>query len=216
MSPELRQKIIDAISYNVQLMGKDFLPIEDVFPNDHLYELSFSIGDDIYNLMRSVDLEPNESPDEFDLIYYDRNSINNYMINFHTMSNNFLILLKQQYHELSVIYEESLGIPNVSKEPETLDDLIDSMYYDGDNYFLNAIIGPNPSDKKIMLIVDPMLNIDTKTFFFRQRYYIGNKKYANFEALKAGFIQEIILNDVGKSEEEQLKEKIENKQKDSR
>jgi len=189
---ELYDKIHQAINDNVIPMGKEVIVIEHG-ENERLYEFAFNIGGDMYNLMRSVDLDAGESPDEFDLIYYDHGSIMNYKKNFKTMSDDFLIRLREEYLDLSQLYTRSLGVENSKEVPETLAYMINSMYYDGDNYFLCADIGNYSSDKKISFFVDPMFNIETKQFFFRHRYYIGHTIYNTYEEMKAGFIDEFIL-----------------------
>lgn len=189
---ELYDKIHQALNENVTPMGKEFIVLEHG-DNEHLYEFAFNIGGDVYNLMRSVELDDSESPDEFDLIYYDHNSIMRYKKNFNTMSDYFLLRLKEEYTDLSQLYTRSLGVENSRKMPQTLASMINSMYYDGDNYFLNTEIGEHPVDRKISFFIDPMLNIETKQFFFRHRYYIGHTCYNTYEDMKAGFIEEFIL-----------------------
>lgn len=191
---ELFDKVLTALQYNVQAMGKDIILQSIGHSNSQLHEIYFNLSidgditEDYYNLMRSVDLDENESPDEFNLIYYDRYSIMNYMSNFLTMSDSFLVILREQYDELIDLFKAVLGVDIASTKPETLEDMIDSMYYDGDNYFLRAVVGDDNYYKKVMILADPMLNIETKTFFFKFRYFIGHDQYANFEDMKAGFI----------------------------
>lgn len=197
----LYDKIYQAINDNVIPMGKEVIVIEHG-ENERLYEFAFNIGGDMYNLMRSVELDDGESPDEFDLIYYDHGSIMNYKTNFKTMSDDFLIRLREEYSDLSQLYTRSLGVDNSKEVPETLAYMINSMYYDGDNYFLCADIGDCPSDKKISFFVDPMFNIETKQFFFRHRYYIGHTIYNTYEEMKAGFIEQFILKTTSQPIEE--------------
>lgn len=198
---ELYDKIHQALNDNVIPMGKEVIVIEHG-ENERLYEFAFNIGGDMYNLMRSVELNDGESPDEFDLIYYDHGSIMNYKKNFKTMSDDFLIRLREEYSDLSQLYTRSLGVDNSKEVPETLAYMINSMYYDGDNYFLCADIGDYPSGKKISFFVDPMFNIETKQFFFHHRYYIGHTIYNTYEEMKAGFIEQFILKPASQQTEE--------------
>lgn len=204
---EIFEKVLSALEYNVKAMGKDIILESLSCPNEHLYEIYFNLSkdgevtEDYYNLMRSAELDENESPDEFNLIYYDRYSIINYMSNFLTMSDSFLGVLRNYYEEFSELYKSFLGIEITSTKPETLEDMIDSMYYDGDNYFLRTVIVDDVHENKIMIIVDPMLNIETKTFFFKFRYFIGHDQYANFEEMKAGFISKYVTLPEGETQE---------------
>jgi hypothetical protein len=204
---EIFDKVLSALEYNVKAMGKDIILESLSCPNERLYEIYFNLSkdgeitEDYYNLMRSAELEENESPDEFNLIYYDRSSIINYMSNFSTMSDSFLVELRQQYEELSDFYKTFLGVEITSTKPETLEDMIDSMYYDGDNYFLRAVVGDDNYYTKMMILADPMLNIETKTFFFKFRYFIGHDQYANFEEMKAGFISKYVTLPKGEIQE---------------
>lgn len=81
------------------------------------------------------------------------------------MSDSFLSAIQQQTNELIELFKTILGVDVLATPHETLEDLIDSMYYDGDNYFLRAIVGDDNYYKKVMIIADPMLNIETKNFF---------------------------------------------------
>jgi hypothetical protein len=204
---ELFEKVLSALEYNVKAMGKDIVLESVRHPNEHLYEIYFNLSkdgeitEDYYNLMRSSELDENESPDEFNLIYYDSRSIINYMNNFSTMSDSFLVELRHQYEELSNLYKTFLGVEITSTKPETLEDMIDSMYYDGDNYFLRAVVGDDNYYTKMMILADPMLNIETKTFFFKFRYFIGHDQYANFEEMKAGFISKYVTLPKDKTQE---------------
>lgn len=210
---ELIQKIVDALNNNVEPLGKSIAFNQLDHLNDQLYEFCFyvmgengELTDDYYNLMRSIDLADNESPDEFDLVYYDRDSILHYMSNFATMSDSFLVDLQDQYRVLSNLFQSTFGFPNPTKMPETLSDLIDSMYYDGDNYYLRTIIGYDDNSEKIMIIVDPMLNIETQSFFFRHRYYIGNQRFESFDSLISGFISKFMFKPVDDEREELFKQ----------
>lgn len=204
---ELLDKTLIALNYNVEAMGKSVVIQNLGYNNPHLHEIYFNIShdgeltEDYYNLMRSVELDKNESPDEFNLIYYDQYSITHYLANFATMSDSFLSAIQQQTNELIELFKTILGVDVIATPHETLEDLIDSMYYDGDNYFLRAIVGDDNYYKKVMIIADPMLNIETKNFFFKFRYFIGHDSYANFEDMKKGFINKFVNLPEGQTQE---------------
>lgn len=92
---ELLEKTLIALNYNVDAMGRSVVIQTSGYNNQQLYEICFDmthngeLTEDYYNLMRSVELEENESPDEFNLIYYNQHSIVNYLDNFATMSDLF-------------------------------------------------------------------------------------------------------------------------------
>ena len=204
---ELFDKVSSALDYNVKAMGKDVILQSVGQSNHYLHEIYFnlSVNGEIteyyYNLMRAIELDENESPDEFHLIYYDSSSIINYMNNFLTMTDSFLVLLGNQYDELIDLFKTIIGLEIKTIKPKTLDDMIDSMYYDGDNYFLRAIVGDDNYNNKVMIVADPMLNIENKTFFFKFRYFIGNEQYGTFEEMKAGFINKHMTPPEGESQE---------------
>lgn len=203
---ELLDKTLEALNYNVEAMGKSVV-ISTIGNNRHLHEIYFNIShngeltQDYYNLMRAVELDENESPDEFNLIYYDQYSIINYLSNFATISDSFLSEVNRKTTELIELFNTILGITVGSTKHDTLEDMIDSMYYDGDNYFLRAIVGDDDYYKKVMIIVDPMLNIETKNFFFKFRYFIGHDQYETFEEMKTGFINKFVNLPEGQTQE---------------
>lgn len=204
---ELLEKTLIALNYNVDAMGRSVVIQTSGYNNQQLYEICFDmthngeLTEDYYNLMRSVELEENESPDEFNLIYYNQHSIVNYLANFVTMSDSFLSVIQQQTNELIELFKTIMGVDVIATPHETLEDMIDSMFYDGDNYFLRAIVGDDSYYKKVMIIADPMLNIETKNFFFKFRYFIGHDSYANFEDMKKGFINKFVNLPEGKTQE---------------
>lgn len=194
---EMLDKLLSAVNHNVALMTDRSLLLH-VVPdfNPAIYEISFEVQNkdesvkDYYKLQRSVDLEAGEHPDLFDLIYYDKDSILNYRQNFLTMSDSFLVEIQQQYKELSSLFENILGFQNPFPIPRELEDMIDSHYYDGDNYYLRMLVGhEGDSETNVMIIVDPMLNIETKEFVFIPRYYIGHTKFSTFEEFKAACVE---------------------------
>jgi len=197
---EMLDKLLSALNYNVASKVEHLLMIH-VSPeiNPALYEMSFEVKhkdgsfSDYYRLQRSVDLDPNEHPDLFDLIYYDRDSILHYMQNFLTMNDVFLAEIQQQYKEISDLFENILGFQNPSPIPKNLEDMVDSHYYDGDNYYLRMLVGHvEDSDTNVRIIVDPMLNIETKEFVFVSRYYIGYNRFETFEALKSACVDHFL------------------------
>ena len=74
---ELFDRVSSALDYNVKAMGKDVILQSVGQSNHYLHEIYFnlSVNGEIteyyYNLMRAIELDENESPDEFHLIYYD-------------------------------------------------------------------------------------------------------------------------------------------------
>lgn len=64
---ELLDKMLEALNYNVEAMGKSVVIQNLGYNNPHLHEIYFNIShdgeltEDYYNLMRSVELDKNES-----------------------------------------------------------------------------------------------------------------------------------------------------------
>lgn len=197
---EMLDKLLSAVNHNVASMIDRSLLLH-VVPdfNPAIYEISFYIQNkdesvkDYYKLQRSVELDAGEHPDLFDLIYYDKDSILNYKKNFLTMSDSFLAEIQKQYKEISSLFENILGFQNPSPIPITLEDMVDSHYYNGDNYYLRMLVGHEGDyETNVMIIVDPMLNIETKEFVFISRYYIGHTRFATYEELKLGCIDHFL------------------------
>lgn len=169
-------------------------------------ELFFKVD----NLYYSV-IEESEDLNIFNLIFFGREEINTVIdvFSFENAENSFNAI-QGYYDQGKSLFQFAFGDNIEMKRPETISDLVDSAYYDGEHYFFKMELKIKNKGIKIIVYFDTYLDLKNNKAFFNNRYYLGNeslnidKEYPSFETLIDDFKKYYILNPLQKKHEDVL------------
>jgi len=206
MNSSRKSNIIESLEKNISASGKILKLTEaaDYKPLERDDEFRFFIDDNYYTVYSNDDIQPSHI---YDLLFIDEDSSLSIFETFSTLSKAaFFKCLNTFYQDLAFLYFFAFGQSADVKKPESLNDILESIYYDGDNYFFRLTVGNIETDAVFLIYFDFFINTETHDVYWENRYRShinGNLvSFDTYDDLKQSFIKRYILSPLNKSQPE--------------
>ena len=203
-----KAKIIKSLGKNISSFGKEIKLTEaaDYRTLERDDEFRFFIDDNYYTIYSNDDIQQSHI---YDLMLIDKDSNLSIFETFSSVSKTaFFKCLNDFYQDLAFLYFFAFGKSSYVKKPESLNDILESIYYDGDNYFFRLTVGNTETDAVFFIYFDFFINTETHNVYWENRYrtHVNNQLFAfdTYHDLKMHFIKRYISSPLSKSQHELL------------